>query len=108
VVYDTEVGGKEYVVNDFSPRHFIIPQADVGKCGVDNNFVRLGVPDIGNLGLADLKEVANRNPGTLEIVVAPQEQSEHLVEDAKAIPYREDEMLERYVDQVGCGLEMST
>ena len=30
---------------------------------------------------------------------------EHVIKDAKSILYKEDEMLEKYVDQVNCDLE---
>jgi hypothetical protein len=103
IIYDTTDGTKEYVENDFSPRHYIIPQADLDKYDLEHNFVRVEVEDVGRADLADLrKEVSDRKPASLEIVEADRERPEHLVEDARAILSREEEMMKRYLDHVGC------
>jgi DNA repair exonuclease SbcCD nuclease subunit len=104
IVYDLKDGTTEYIRNKFSPQHFIIPESDIGKYDIENNFIRLSVSDMGGTVLVDLKkELQEFNPGSLEILPLVKEESEHLVEDAKAILYKEDEMLEKYVEQVEVG-----
>jgi len=101
VIYDVTDGTTEYVRNNFSPQHFIIPESDVDKYDIEKNFIRLAVSDLGSTGLIDLKkELKELNPGSLEIMPLPKEDSEHLIEDAKAILYKEDEMLGEYIKQV--------
>ncbi len=106
IIHDLETGDKEYVKNTFSPQHFIIPESDVDKYEIKNNFIRLTVEDMGKAGLADVrKKVSSLAPTSLEIMPVKKEESEHLIEDAKAILYKEDEMLEKYVDQVETNLK---
>jgi hypothetical protein len=68
---------------------------------VANNFIRLEVEDISSTEVVELKnKLENLNPGTLEIVPKENKEEVHIVEDAKAILEKEDEMLEKYVNQV--------
>ncbi len=109
VVYDTATGEREYVRNTFSPMHWIIPAADVDKYELENNFVRLEVDDLTSTDIVDLRNklVKEHKVGSLEIKQAVKAaEVNHVVEDAKAILYKEDEMLERYIDEAGTdGLE---
>lgn len=101
IVYDLEDGKTEYIRNKFSPQHFIIPESDLDKYDVQKNFIRLEVSDVGSVDLLELKkEVQRMKPGSLEITSVEKKGQEHIIEDAKAILYKEDEMLERYVEQV--------
>ena len=80
------------------------PKKDVGKkLKLDGDFVRLVVDDIGATDLIQMrKELSeNNNFGSLEIKQQKKKLEEHVIQDAKAILYKEDEMLARYVDEVG-------
>ena len=104
IVYDTETGEREYVRNTFSPMHWIIPASDIDKYEMENNFVRLEVDDIAATDIVDLRNkiVKEYKVGSLEIKPANKPvEVNHVVEDAKAILYKEDEMLERYIDEAG-------
>ncbi len=104
IIYDLKTGEKEYIRNTFSPQHFIIPEADIKKYDIEKNFIRITTTDISSTNLIEVKqELQKLKPGTLEIVPLPKHENTHLVEDAKAILYKEDEMLERYADQVDIG-----
>ncbi len=104
IVYDLYDGDKDYIRNKFSPQHFIIPEKDVDKYDIEKNFIRIEMTNIGASDLIELKkDMVNLKPGSLEIVPAEQEDSNHFIEDAKAILYKEDEMLERYLEQAEVG-----
>jgi len=103
IVHNFESGQTEYFLNGFSPQHLIVYAEDIDKHDLTGNFVKIIVDDIGATDLIDLrKELTNKyNPRSLEIIQNPQEKKQHIVEDAKAILYNQEEMLERYVDEVG-------
>jgi DNA repair exonuclease SbcCD nuclease subunit len=102
IIYDTDSGAKEYIKNTISPQHLIIPEEDVGKYDIENNFVRLSVDVAADLVKLkqDLEEL---KPGTLEFLPVMQKDSEHVVKDAKAIFMDEEKMLENYIKQVDIG-----
>lgn len=51
----------EYVVNDFSPKHYVLSASEVAKYDLSNAFVRVEVEDIGAADLVDLKEDLRAN-----------------------------------------------
>jgi DNA repair exonuclease SbcCD nuclease subunit len=104
IIYDLSNGNKEYVINDFSPKHLIVSEADVHKHNVENNFVRVSVENRKSIDCLELKkDIQGKNPGTLEIIQKPKKEQKQVVEDAKAILNKEDEMLETYVKEVDTG-----
>jgi DNA repair exonuclease SbcCD nuclease subunit len=70
IILDLETMEKEYVVNQFSPKHLIIKPQDVENEAYDLNgqFVRLEVEDIGKKGIADLmRQISNEaDPKSLD------------------------------------------
>lgn len=101
IVYDLKTGKQEYIINDFSPKHLILSEGEIHKHDIENNFVRLNVENRKSIDILDLKkEVQGKNPGTLEIIQKPKKEQKQVVEDAKAILNKEDEMLETYVKEV--------
>jgi DNA repair exonuclease SbcCD nuclease subunit len=99
LIFDLDTCEKEYVRNEFSPKHFIIPQKDIAKYDLENNFVRIMVEDIGQADLIDLRTelLSNNKLGSLEFKPVEKKVDETIVEDAKAILLKENEMLEKYV-----------
>lgn len=57
IVLDLETMTKEYIVNDFSPKHLIVSPQDIENDAYDlsGNFVRLAVDDLGHKDVADLQ-----------------------------------------------------
>lgn len=111
IIFDTEDNTCEYIVNDFSPRHLILKPEDKDKYDLNKNFVRFYIDDIATTDLITLrKEILSQNEvGSLEIRQEKKRLDEHIIQDAKAILYKEEEMLAKYVDQVGTnGLERDT
>lgn len=109
IEFDLENNEKEYIRNTFSPQHFIIPEGDLEKYSLENNFIRVLVEDISDSKTIEMrKKITEENSiGSLEIQQSSKKKEEHIVEDAKAILFKEEEMLDRYVDEVekGSGLE---
>lgn len=110
LVYDTLNDSSTYVENDFSPRHLIINEDQIGDQSLKGNFVRLEVDNLAGSEVNKIREslVNDFGVSTLEIKQRTKLES-HVVEDAKSILSNEDEMIERYVEQVAPeGLDRNT
>jgi len=110
IVYDTAKNSTEYVQNQFSPKHLIIDEDQVGSPELKGNFVRLEVEDIADRKMIELRQklVESCGVSTLEIKQRKKDES-HIVYDARSILSDEDKMIERYIDQVSPeGLERKT
>lgn len=103
IVFNGTTGDKEYVVNNFSPKHLVINAEDRDKHDLTGNYVQLKVEDIGATDLIKLKKemMAGNEMASLEIKKQKKVLDEHVIHDAKAILYKGSEMLARYADQVG-------
>ena len=104
IIYDTETHEKEYIRNTFSPQHFIIPSEDVSKYDLNKNFIRIEVSaDMLETEVIDLRRsiVEGTSPTTLEIIPSKKVKDEgHIIDDAKAILFKQDEMVQHYIDEV--------
>ena len=100
IIFDTEELNCEYIKNNFSPRHFIVKENEIEKYELKGNFVRLEVEDIMSSELSDIRQklVDQEKVSSLEIKQMPKKE-DHIIKDAKAILYKEEEMLEKYVEQ---------
>ena len=104
IIYDLDLNKKEYVINDFSPKHIITTQENINKCIIENNFIQLRVEELGSVEVMGLrKEIQDKKPSTLEIIHKPKKEQKQVIQDAKAILHKEDEMLETYVKEVETG-----
>jgi DNA repair exonuclease SbcCD nuclease subunit len=104
IIYDLVTGDKEYIKNDFSPRHLIADDDNINTFNVENNFVRLKTSQQTS-DLLDLKKDINKKkPASFEIIPKPKIEQSQVVEDAKAIFQKEDEMLEKFVKDCDTGL----
>lgn len=106
IIYDLEKDNKTYLKNEFSPKHYIINEEELEKYELEGNFIRLEVSDISSSTMADVRKnlVENKKVATMEIKQATIKET-HNITDAKSILYKEDEMLEKYVDQANIDLE---
>lgn len=110
IVYDTHEDSCEYIKNEFSPLHFIISEDEIDKYPLEGNFVRVEVEDISSKAMSDMRQtlVENFKVSTLEIKQS-RKREEHEISDAKSILQKEDEMLQRYIDQAAPdGLDKQT
>jgi hypothetical protein len=101
IIYNLNTFDKEYVVNDFSPKHIISNEENINKHDLKNNFVRLQVTNPGAIELLALrKDIQDKSPSSLEILNKPKKEQKQVVEEAKSILQKEDEMLETYINEV--------
>lgn len=105
VIYDGQTGEREYVINEFSPRHLILgeKEADSGKHDLAGNFVRLMVDDLSASDILDRRSalLEERKVGTLEVQQKVKtEKDKAAVKDARAILFKEEDMIEKYVEDV--------
>lgn len=100
IILDSKTGQQKYIENLFSPKHYILRESELGNYDLKGQFVRLEVEDISDGQLNEIRQdlVENSKVSTLEIKQFSK-RDEHEIKDAKAILYKEEEMLERYVEQ---------
>lgn len=103
IVYDVASGKKDYIVNNFSPRHLIADDDNIANFDLKNNFVRLST-SAKTVDLIDLKNrIKEKNPSTLEIRQKSKINQKQVIQDAKAILNKEDEMIEIFVKESDTG-----
>lgn len=108
IVLDLDTMEKEYIVNDFSPKHLIITPKDISDRNYDlnGNFVRLAVENLGNKEQVDIKREIEEEYKILSFDVKPKESKDEsidqaLIQDVKAFLMNTQKMLETYVDSKG-------
>jgi len=104
IIFDGKTGKKQYIQNNFSPKHLIISIQDKDKYNLEGNFVQIRVDNMSATDLITMKKelLEQNHPSSLQIKQNRVKVDEHLVRDAKAILYKGDLMMEKYVDEVGC------
>jgi DNA repair exonuclease SbcCD nuclease subunit len=104
LIYDMQTGDHEYVENDFSPQHFIIPQEDLHKYDLEGNFIRVIVDDIAAGDVVQMRKdlIEEQHVGSRDIKPAPKDEG-HVVKDTESMLMKHDEMMEGYVDLVELG-----
>ena len=105
LIYDLETQEKEYIENDFSPKHLIIPYDQIKNYDLKNNFIRIVVDDISSSDLIEIKDaLLNEGElGSLEIKQVINKEDTQTVEDAKSILLDENLMFEEYIETVNIG-----
>jgi hypothetical protein len=91
------------VLNDFSPKHLILKEKDLGKYSLKGNFVRLMVNDLSATDIVDVRNklMEEQQVGTIEVEQIPEKSAEReKVEDARAILFKKEEMISRYVEML--------
>lgn len=113
IVLDLETMEKEYVVNDFSPKHLLVTPQDIKDENYDlnNNFVRLTVDDLRHKELVDVKRKIITDYKVLSLDTKKKDkktdEDKTVIQDAKAIFADTQQMLETYIKEKGVpdGLE---
>lgn len=100
IEFDSDNFQSNYIENTFSPKHFIIKEDEIEKYSLEGNFVRLEVDDIANRQMNEVRQnlIEKSKVSSLEIKQI-QKKEDHIISDAKSILYKENEMLEKYVEQ---------
>lgn len=101
--FDCRKNNRSYIANGFSPKHLVIGEKDRDKYHLDGNFVQIRVENMGVTDLLSLKKeiLSKNNLGSLEIKQQKKKIEDHVIQDARAILYKGDEMLAKYIDEVG-------
>lgn len=104
IAFDGKKNKRKYIRNEFSPKHLVIRPEDRDKYDLENNFVQIKVDSLGATDLISMrKEILEKtNLGSLEIKLQKKKMEEKVIRDAKAILLKGNEMLGRWVDEVGC------
>lgn len=107
VLYDFSNNEIEYIDNNFSPKHYIISENDLEKYDLKGNFIRLEVDDVSSSTISEVRKnlIENKEVASMEIKQAAKKEQEHSIVDAKSILSKEDEMLEKYLEQVNVDLD---
>ena len=101
IIYDLDSQEKEYVVNDFSPVHYIVPAEDRHNYELEGNFVKILTQDLSASEVVELRQdLETDKVASYEIKPIPQKVDEHIIEDAKAILHNQSEMMDKYVEEV--------
>ena len=81
-------------------------EEDLEDYDLEGNFIRLEVKDISSSSMLEVRKnlLENKKVATMEIKQVAKKE-EHVITDAKAILLKEDEMIEKYVNQVNVDLD---
>lgn len=103
ILFDCETGERDYIVNDFSPKHLIISPEDREKYDLNGNFVQLRVDSISSTDLVAVRREMQSSAGMASLEIRQQKKliEEHVISDAKALLSQGDELLARYAHEVG-------
>jgi DNA repair exonuclease SbcCD nuclease subunit len=107
IVLDLDSFTKEYIVNDFSPKHLIITPQDVQNktYNLTGNFVRVVVDDLRSKELVDLKREIVSTYKVLSLDTKQKEkktdEDKTVIEDAKSILMNIEEQMRAYMKEKG-------
>lgn len=103
IEFDGKTQNEDYIINEFSPRHLVISPSDVDKHDLNKNFVRIVVDDLSATDLIDMRKDISKDKmiGSLEIRQQKKRIDKTVIDEAKSIMLREDDMIQQYVDLVG-------
>lgn len=108
IILDLKTMEKEYIVNDFSPKHLLVSEQDVVNEAYNTNghFVRIVVDNISKKDLIDLQRKVAKDGSPLTVDVKqkdkkPDERDSTVIEDAKSILLDTKQMLKRWMEDRG-------
>lgn len=117
IIFDTDTCQKEYIVNDFSPKHIYVKQEKIEKVKkneIDNNFICILSEDLSSLeakeSLTFIKE--NFSPNSLQFKKYTSKKSDNKdkkkIEEIKTVINDENKMIEKYIEKHNVkGLDVS-
>lgn len=105
VILDLDDLSKEYVVNDFSPKHYILSPEDVSSYNLKNNFVRILLDDVSSKEVVDLRRemIQNQNVSYIDFKQKDKKQDDDLqiVQDTREMLRSESDMIDMYLKAMG-------
>ncbi len=100
-IIDLETLEKEYIVNDFSPKHYILGKELLGDYDLKNCFVRVVVDDLSAKDLIELKTdlLENKKVASFDFKKKEKKEEDQVdVDKARSILFNQDEMLEKWLE----------
>lgn len=98
IILDLDTFEKEYVINNFSPKHLIIEENEIGNYSLENNFVHVICKDVNSSKTIELKNnLADMNLGSLEM--KPKYHSGPLkITDQAKCDFQSGKIIEQFVE----------
>lgn len=108
-IFNPDTNEREYVVNEFSPRHLILNETEVSQYNLENNFVRINVEDLTSSDTIEMHKKLRENSKASTLELRPKQkkiqEQQHEIKDAKSILYDKDKMIQAYLsdDRIDIG-----
>lgn len=101
IIFDGDNQSIEYVKNEFSPKHLIFNLEERKNFDLENNFIQIKVDNLSSADLISIKKeiLSSTQPGSLEIKQKKKEIEKQVLQNAKSILLRGEEMLKKYVEE---------
>lgn len=105
-VLDTKTLKTKYIENTFSPKHLIIPFADMDKYDLANNFVQIQVDDINAIDILDTRKeiLESKEVQTLEFKPVKTKTPKEQINLQEKFDLAKGDILDRWVQSVDIGL----
>ena len=100
-IIDLKTLKKKYIVNEFSPKHFILGKELLNNYNLENCFVRVVIDDLPAKELMELKTdlLDNKKVASFDFKKKEKKEEDQIdVEKARSILFNQDEMLEKWID----------
>lgn len=102
IVFDTKDNSTEYVINDFSPKHIVVKDIEkIDKVDYKNNFIKLFVDDTSATDVVETRNKIYEDTRSLEVARKKVIIQKDVIDNAKDILYKEEEMLEKWLKEKG-------
>jgi len=103
VIYDTDADMKEYISNDFSPKHFIIRQSEADQYPLQGNFLKL-LPERGkHVDVIETRKEFMEQHGVKSFEIKPMQrdddETEVVMENTKALLADEYEITRQFIEE---------
>jgi DNA repair exonuclease SbcCD nuclease subunit len=103
IALDTDDLSREYIINNFSPKHLILTPQELSEHNLNGNFLRVHIEDMGKVDMMDVRsKVMEENPEAKITFVMEKPKTQQL-EHVEKFNITEGDTLVRYVEAVGCG-----
>lgn len=101
ILFDGDTKEIEYIKNNFSPKHLSIKPEECDETDFDNNYIQIRVEDLSSTDLISMKKkiLEENKPCSLEIKQIKKEIEKSVIQEAKSILLKKEEMLEKYVEE---------
>lgn len=99
IQFDLETCEKEYIKNNFSPRHYIIKEEEVNNHNLENGFVRLYVDDLSATDIVDKRNILTEEGKASSVEILQDintDKSSQKITEAKQVLFKKEEMIREF------------